>query len=220
MAGSVNFLLSGIDSIAVSQRALACGVDALGVEVSPSSPRCVDLAARTELLHALPDHVEKVAVVRNPGFGDLEGVSGPEFDSVLVYFPNETPFFEVAMWTDVVAPEKLLLAPQVLPRGTMDAAFFPLADRLVFDGSGKPAEGDQPMESGWAEFARLQMAYRKVSWVLDGRLFVDDPQPALEKSQTQRVLISANLIETSPGVIDGEKLSALMAGAEAAETVG
>ncbi len=214
MVGQVKFCVSGVRSAEAALAAVSAGADAIAVEVSSTSPRCVSEAERLTWWDALPAGVTRVAVVRNPGFGDLEAVPLDAFDQVMIRFPNETPFFEVALWTDTVPPEKLWFAPEVLPGGILDLAFLPLADRLVLDRY-RPNSMDLMAKTGdWAEFARLQAMHAKCEWVLAGGLTPENIGEAISRAQARSILLAGAVIESEPGVIDATKLQTLIAAAE------
>ncbi len=214
MIGSIKFCVAGVRTPEVALAAAAAGADAIAVEVSPTSPRCVEATDRAAWWGQLPEGLTKVALVRNPGFGDLEAVAGDEFDQVMIYFPNETPFFEVALWTDTVSPERLWFAPQVLPGGILDLAFLPLADRMVLDRY-RPNSMDLEAKTGdWGEFARLQAMHAKCEWVLAGGLGTETIADAITAAQARSVLLSGAAIESAPGEIDLAKMQALLNAAE------
>lgn len=214
MVGQIKFCVAGVRTLEVALAAAAAGADAIAVEVSATSPRCVTEAERAAWWGELPPELTKVALVRNPGFGDLEAVAGPDFDQVMIYFPNETPFFEVALWTDVVAPEKLWFAPQVLPGGMLDLAFLPLADRLVLDRYRPNSMALEAKIGDWDEFARLQAMHAKCEWVLAGGLTPENIAEAVTTAQARSVMVAGAAIESAPGEIDLAKLQALLNVAE------
>lgn len=215
MVGQIKFCVAGVRSPEVVAAAAAAGADAIAVEVSAHSSRRVDAEDRANLWAGWPDGVKKIAVVRNPGFGDLDAVAGDEFDQVLVHFPNETPFFEVAMWTDIIVPERLLLAPHVLPGGSLDLAFLPLADHIVLERY-RPNSMQLDAKTGdWAEFARLQAMHAKCEWILAGGLQPENLSEAIASAQARSVLIGGTSIEQAPGEIDLSKLLGFMSTAAA-----
>ncbi|WP_221030887.1 hypothetical protein [Actomonas aquatica] len=214
MVGQLKFCVAGVRSLEVAKAVAAAGADAVAVEVSPTSPRCVAAEDRAAWWGQLPGDVTKVALVRNPGFGDLEAVAGDEFDQVIIYFPNETPFFEVALWTDTVAPEKLWFAPQVLPGGILDLAFLPLADRMILDRYRPNSMALEAKIGDWNEFARLQAMHAKCEWVLAGGLTPENIAEAVSTAQARSLLLQGAAIEAAPGEIDIAKLQALLNAAE------
>ncbi len=214
MIGQIKFCVAGVRSPEVALAAAAAGADSIAVEVSPTSPRCVDATTRAAWWDRLPAGLTKVALVRDPGFGDLEAVAGAEFDQVMIYFPNETPFFEVALWTDTVPPERLWFAPQVLPGGILDLAFLPLADRLILDGYRPNCMKLESKTGDWNEFARLQAMHAKCEWVLAGGLTPANISEAIMAAQARSILLRGAAIESAPGEIDLAKMQALLNAAE------
>jgi phosphoribosylanthranilate isomerase len=215
MVGQIKFCVAGVRSASAAQLAAEAGADAIAVEVSSSSPRCVESGDRAAWWSEIPAGLTKVAIVRNPGFGDLEAVAGDEFDQVMIYFANETPFFEVALWTDTISPDRLWFAPQVLPGSMLDLAFLPLADRLVLD-KYRPNSMDLEAKTGdWTEFSRLQAMHKKCEWVLAGGLTPGNMGEAVKAAEATSVLLYGSAIESEVGVIEPEKLKLLMSSVEA-----
>jgi phosphoribosylanthranilate isomerase len=214
MVGQTQFCISGVMSAESARIAVDAGADYVGFEVSRTSPRYVCAETRSAWWSELPDGAARIAVVRNPGFGDLEAVAGPEFDGVMVYFPNETAFFEVAMWTDIIPPEKLWLVPEVLPGGLLDLSFLPLADHMVLNRYRPSSFAMEAKTGDWAEFARLRSMHQKVKWVLSGGLTPDNLGAALATTEARWVLFNGPSIESELGCLDAEKLGMLTVAAK------
>ncbi len=206
MVNGIYVKVCGLTSVADAAAASDCGADYLGFILYPKSPRYVGLEAFKAMLPSLPA-LKKVAVVVYTSPDDLERVKDVGFDYVQLHFPNETPFFEAAMWTDIIPPERLWLAPRVPPGKDLDLAFVPLADTFLLD-SYHPAKMGGSGETGdWSTFARLRDKFRRVSWVLAGGLNPGNIVAAVAASGAHTVDVNSG-VEASPGVKDHAKLGA------------
>ncbi|MGC4073451.1 MAG: hypothetical protein QM760_13225 [Nibricoccus sp.] len=123
MINGIRIKVCGITSLVDAEAAAAAGADYLGFIFYPKSPRYVPMEKFQEMRPSLPAGPKKVAVVVYTDMGDLEKYKDAGFDYVQLHFPNDTPFFEVAMWTEIISPHQLWLAPRVPPGKEMDPAF-------------------------------------------------------------------------------------------------
>jgi phosphoribosylanthranilate isomerase len=205
MVNGLHVKVCGLTSVADAAVASDCGADYLGFILYPKSPRYVSLEAFKAMLPALPG-LKKVAVVVYSSPDDLECVKDEGFDYVQLHFPNETPFFEAAMWTDIIPPERLWLAPRVPPGKDLDLAFVPLADTFLLDSYHPTKMGGSGEIGDWSAFARLRDKFRKVSWVLAGGLNPENIAAAVAASGARTVDVNSG-VEASPGVKDHAKLA-------------
>ena len=209
MINGVHLKICGLTSAADAHAAASIGADYLGFVLHPASPRHITIeqfhALRAEL-PALP----KVGVLVYSDTDALARVHDAGFDFIQLHFPNETPFFEAAMWTDIVAPSKLWLAPRVPPGRELDPCFVPLADTFLLDAYDPNQHGGTGKTGDWAAFAWLQGKFKKVRWVLAGGLNPANVRDALAKSQAKFVDVNSG-VEASPGFKDHAKLAALAA---------
>lgn len=208
MINEVRVKVCGLTSLVDAEAAAAAGADYLGFILYPKSPRYLPLASFQALLPQLPDR-KKVAVVVYTDMADLEQYKDAGFDYVQLHFPNDTPFFEVALWTEIISPDKLWLAPRVPTGKEMDPAFFPLADHVMMDSYQEGSFGGTGITGNWAEFARLRERFAKVTWVLAGGLNPENIGDAVRVSGAKIIDVNSG-IEASPGVKDHTKLKAFM----------
>jgi phosphoribosylanthranilate isomerase len=68
----VRIKICGITNPADAEEAAAVGVDAIGLNFYPQSPRCVTVATAREILKVLPPFVEPVALFVNQPLEDVE----------------------------------------------------------------------------------------------------------------------------------------------------
>ncbi len=206
MVNGIRVKVCGITSLVDAEAAHAAGADYLGFILHPLSPRHITLDAFKALLPGLPA-LKKVAVIVYSSPDDLERVKDVGFDYVQVHFPNETAFFEVAMWTDIITPDRLWLAPRIRPGKELDVAFVPLADTFVLDAYHPTKMGGSGEVGDWAAHAWLTEKFIKVTWVLAGGLNAENIVAAIAASKAKLVDVNSG-VEASPGIKDHAKLKA------------
>lgn len=209
MINGIRVKVCGLTSLADAEAAAAAGADFLGFIFYHKSPRYVSLEAFAAMRAQLPTGPKKVAVVVYTDMADLQKYHDVGFDHVQLHFPNDTPFFEVALWTEIISPHHLWLAPRVPPGKEMDPAFFPLADHVLVDTYHDGGHGGSGKTGNWVEFARLRERFTKVNWVLAGGLTPENVAEALKVSGTNFVDVNSG-VEASPGVKDHGKIRAFM----------
>lgn len=207
MTNGIRIKICGLTSQVDAEAAATAGADYLGFILYPKSPRYISPEAFTALLPNLPA-VKKVGVVVYSSPDDLARVKDAGFDYVQVHFPNETAFFEAAMWTDIIAPDRLWLAPRVPVGKELDLAFVPLADTFLIDTYHPTKVGGSGETGDWPAFAKLRDKFRKVSWVLAGGLNPENILAAATTSKAFTLDVNSG-VESSPGVKDPAKLKAL-----------
>lgn len=209
MINGVQLKICGLTNAADAQAAAGIGADYLGFVLHPESPRHVTLEQFAALRPELPA-LPKVGVLVYSDMAALERVRDAGFDFIQLHFPNETPFFEAALWTDIVPPSKLWLAPRVPPGRELDHCFVPLADTFLLDAYSPTQHGGTGKTGDWTAFAWLQGKFKKVRWVLAGGLNADNVREALAQSQATFIDVNSG-VESAPGVKDRNKLAALAA---------
>lgn len=209
MIAGTQLKVCGITSAADAHAAAGIGADYLGFVLHPASPRYVTFEKFAQLQPELPA-LPKVGVLVYSDMEALKRAHDAGFDCIQLHFPNETPFFEAALWTDIVAPAKLWLAPRVPPGKELDPCFVPLADTFLLDAYDPTQHGGTGKTGDWAAFAWLQSKFKKVRWVLAGGLNPANIREALTQSHARFVDVNSG-VEASPGVKAPAKLAALAA---------
>ena len=214
MVKDVNVKVCGITNQADAEAAVSLGADYLGFILHPKSPRHIPLEKYHALLPGLPP-VKKVGVVVYTSMDDLGALKDVGFDYLQIHFPNDTPFFEVALWTEVLPPHMMWLAPRVPPGREVDLAFLPLADFFLMDTFDPHQAGGTGKTGDWVNFKRLTGLYQKIRWVLAGGLNPDNIADALGQSGARMVDVNSG-IESAPGVKDHDRMKAFFANLSAA----
>lgn len=207
MINGVTLKICGITRVEDAAAAVDVGADFLGFILHPASPRYVSPEKYSTLAPQLPT-VKKVGVVVTPTLDELARVLAMGFDFVQMHFPNETPFFEAARWSDVVPPDRLWLAPRIPPERELDPVFLPFADTFLVDTFHPDKFGGTGRTGDWAKFKSQQAAYPRKTWVLSGGLNPENIAAALAASEAKFVDVNSG-VELAPGVKDHAKLRAL-----------
>lgn len=215
MINGISVKVCGLKSLADAEAAHACGADYLGFIQYPQSPRYLPLDEYKKLLPSLPP-LKKVGVVVYNSMDELAAYKDAGFDYIQLHFPNETPFFEAALWLDMIPPSMFWMAPRVPPGKELDLAFLPLADTFVLDSYHPTQMGGTGTVGDWNHFSILRFKYQKINWILAGGLNPENIGLALKESQAKFVDVNSG-IEASPGVKDHAKLKAFC---EAVATAG
>ncbi len=215
MVKGVSVKVCGITSLNDAEAAHSLGADYLGFIQYPKSPRYLPLEKYRELLPSLPP-VKKVGVVVYSSMDELASYKDSGFDYLQIHFPNDTPFFEVALWTELLPPHMMWLAPRIPPGRELDLAFLPLADFFLMDTFDPHHVGGSGKTGDWVNFKRLMILYQKIGWILAGGLTPDNIAEAVQTSGTKRVDVNSG-IESAPGVKDHARMKAFFDNLAAAQ---
>ena len=216
MINDVILKVCGITRVEDAVAAADIGADYLGFILHPASSRYVSPEKYASMAPQLPA-VKKVGVVVTPTAEELARVVALGFDFIQLHFPNETSFFEVATWSDVVPPARLWMAPRVPPGKELDHAFLPFADTFLVDTFHPDKFGGTGQTGDWAKFKSLQAAYPRKTWVLSGGLNPENIAAAIVASDATHVDVNSG-VESAPGVKDHAKLVALRSALAKSET--
>ncbi|QYM77634.1 phosphoribosylanthranilate isomerase [Horticoccus luteus] len=204
MIAGVRVKVCGLTSLVDAEDADACGVDYLGFNLYPKSPRFVTLAQYAAMRARLPDR-RKVAVCVEPSAAELVTMTAAGFDYFQIHFRHDVPVETVAAWAKLVGPERLWLAPKLPPQFDVPAALLPFAKGWLLDTFQVDGFGGSGRTSDWAKFGRHQAAYPEKFWMLSGGLSPENIGAALRATQASFVDVNSG-IESAPGVKDLEKL--------------
>ncbi len=204
MIDGIRIKLCGLSSLVDAEFADRCGIDYLGFNLYPKSPRFVSLAQYRAMAPRLPDR-RRVAVTVEPAPDELAGMVDAGFDFFQVHFRPETSVGTLAAWSERVGPDRLWLAPR-LPAGRDPAEdWLPLAKYFLLDTPHAGLFGGTGQTGDWARFARTQAAHPDRTWILAGGLRPENIGDALQASNARFVDVNSG-VELAPGVKDEEKL--------------
>lgn len=204
MIDGVRIKVCGLTSLVDAEFADRCGVDYLGFNLYPKSPRYIGLKKFQAMTDHLPDR-KTVAVAVEPTVTELQEMLAAGFDFVQIHFRADTPLATVAGWSAAVGQERLWLAPKLPPDMDVLPEWLPLAKYFLWDTFDKTAFGGTGKTGDWAKYARHRAAYPQTTWVLAGGLNPENIGDALRQSGATFVDVNSG-IETAPGVKDEAKL--------------
>lgn len=189
---------------------LACelGADAIGLVMTPSSPRCVPLDRARAIRHALPSFVSAVVLTHDLPAGRVaEIVDSVRPDLIQFHGSEDAAFCEsfgvrytkaVGMAGDVDVSELV--------------AAHPRARGFVLDGHPPGAQGGQGRTFDWSRIPRD--LGRPV--ILAGGLKAENVADAIRAVRPWSVDLASG-VESSPGIKDATKLRAFFAAVHAAD---
>ncbi len=205
MINGTRLKVCGLTSLVDAEAADQCGADYLGFILHPKSPRYVPLDAFKAMAPRLPDTRKKVAVVVEPALEELPELIAAGFDVVQLHFSADTPFFQVALWSDAIPAKNLWFAPRASASGELDPAFFPLTETILFDSYSPDQYGGTGQPANWAQFVELRDKYTRPQWILAGGLNPDNIGDAIRTTGANFVDVNSG-IEAAPGIKDHAKL--------------
>lgn len=189
---------------------LACelGADAIGLVMTPSSPRCVPLDRARAIRHALPPFVSAVVLTHDlPAHHVGAILDGVRPDLIQFHGSEDAAFCEsfgvrytkaIGMAGDVDAREF--------------AAAHPRARGFVLDGHAPGAQGGQGRTFDWSRIPRDLGR----SIILAGGLNAGNVADAIRAVRPWSVDLASG-VESAPGIKDSAKLRAFFAAVQAAD---
>lgn len=201
--------ICGIKDAATLAIAAANGADYVGFNFYPPSPRSLDLFAAAELARAVPDHVQRVAVLVDPDDRALDGLLAHVPVDILQLHGGETPerVREVAEHTGC----RVMKVIRVLDREDLAMAddYRQAADLLMLDAKPRPG-ALLPGGNGQAFDWRILDGYRpSLPWALAGGLNADNIGAAVHDAAPDIVDVCSG-VERAPGVKDEARLRAFL----------
>lgn len=189
---------------------LACelGADAIGLVMTPSSPRCVPLDRARAIRHALPSFVSAVVLTHDlPAHRVAEIVDSVRPDLIQFHGSEDAAFCESfgVRYTRAVG-----MAGEVDVREIV--ASHPRARGFVLDGHPPGAQGGQGRTFDWSRIPRD--LGRPV--ILAGGLKPENVAEAIRAVRPWTVDLASG-VESSPGIKDAAKMRAFFAAVHAAD---
>lgn len=208
MIDGIQIKVCGLTSLVDADLADACGVDYLGFNLYPKSPRFVSLAQFRSMEKRIPGRY-KVAVAVEPAPGELGAMRDAGFDRFQVHFRHDAPAGAIEAWSREVGPERLWLAPKLPPGSDVPAAWTGLARTIMLDTFDESLFGGTGRAGDWPKFRRHREAHPGTTWILSGGLNPENVASALAESGARFVDVNSG-IESAPGVKDRERLKAFV----------
>jgi phosphoribosylanthranilate isomerase len=208
MIDGIQIKVCGLTSLVDADFADACGVDYLGFNFYPKSPRYVSLAQFRSMAKRVPER-HKVAVTVEPAAGELPAMRDAGFDFFQVHFRHDIAPGAIEGWSREVGPKGLWLAPKLPPGADVPQAWVGLAKTIMLDTFDETLFGGTGRAGDWPKFRRHRDSYPGTTWILSGGLNPENVGCALAESGARFVDVNSG-IESAPGVKDREKLKAFV----------
>ena len=216
MIGGIKVKVCGLTSAGDAMAAVATGADHLGFNFYPKSPRGISVEHYLGLAPGLP-RTKKVAVCVEPTPVELARFLDAGFDFVQVHFNAAEPPSHLAAWSRAVGAKRLWLAPKLPPGTGLKAEWLRLADTILLDAFDAGKFGGTGRTGDWEMFRQLQAAHPDRAWILAGGLNPENVAAAVAATGARWIDVNSG-VESSPGVKDHAKLSALKAALDRART--
>ncbi|QSR83824.1 phosphoribosylanthranilate isomerase [Methylacidimicrobium sp. B4] len=192
----VRVKICGITSLEDARMAIDAGADALGFVLYPGSPRYVTPADAAEILEALPPFVERVAVLVNPGAGEIKRI-----ESAAGFSSWQLHGAESAEFCASLRPRRIIKA--LRPPWPSSAEFhFPSA-ALLLD-SPSSAWGGTGRTLDWSLARRFAERVRQPV-ILSGGLTPENVPEAIERTHPFGVDVASG-VELAPGKKDPKRV--------------
>jgi phosphoribosylanthranilate isomerase len=208
MIDGIQIKVCGLTSLVDADLADACGVDYLGFNLYPKSPRYVSLAQFRSMAKRVPER-HKVAVAVEPAPGELPAMRDAGLELFQVHFRHDVPVGLIEGWSREVGPGALWLAPKLPAGAEVPRAWLGLAGTILLDTFDESLFGGTGRVGDWPKFRRHRDAHPETTWVLSGGLSPENVGGALAESGARFVDVNSG-IESAPGVKDREKMKAFV----------
>lgn len=208
MINGIRVKICGLTTLVDAEFADQCGMDYLGFNLYPKSPRHITLQTYLAMGKNLPER-RKVAVTVEPSAEELRAMQDAGFDFFQIHFRHDLPRDQIAAWSAAVGADKLWLAPKLPPSMDVGTELLPLARFYLWDTFHAEGFGGSGKTGDWGKFARHQSAHPEKTWVLAGGLSPENIVTALQVSGARFVDVNSG-VESAPGVKDHAKLARLV----------
>ena len=204
MSARVRVKICGLTNDADARAAVALGADALGFNLYPGSPRCVDLDREAAWIVKLPPFVTRVAVLVNVPLSEAQRVAGdPAID--LVQFHGDEDEGYCAEFARLGRP--FLKALRVRDAGSLEKADRFSTPHVLLDAHADSAYGGTGLRLDTALAADAVRRFPELQIVLAGGLRPENVGEAVRVVRPYAVDVASG-VESAPGRKDGGKMAA------------
>lgn len=205
MIAGLRCKVCGLRTLIDAEHADQAGIDYLGFNLHPASPRFLPLEQFNAMRPLLPER-KLVAVAVEPTLSALTAMQAADFDCFQIHFRADLPVATVAAWSETVGRDRLWLAPKLPPGVDVLPDWLELADTFLLDTFHADKFGGTGKTGDWEKFRRHQQAHPQKRWILAGGLNPDNVVAAVAATGTKYLDLNSG-VETSPGVKDPQKLA-------------
>ncbi len=213
MSARVRIKICGVTNEADARAAIALGADALGFNLFPGSPRCVDLDGAAAWIAALPPYVTRVAVLVNVPVAEAERVAAhPAIDLVQLHGDEDAAY--CAEFARSGRP--FVKALRVRDAASLEGAERFVTRHLLLDAHAESGYGGTGLRLDPALAAEAVRRFPTHHIVLAGGLRPENVAAAVRAVRPYAVDVASG-VERAPGAKDGEKMAAFLAAVRSAE---
>lgn len=187
----------GITDAGDAAMAHRLGVEWLGFNFYPESPRYVGWKAARAIRSDLPD-AKAVYVQVRPSLEELREAVAEGFDRYQLHFSSTEDPAVVESWAHVVTPERLWLVPRLRPEDEFPAYLLELAGGFMIDTYRPGHFGGTGQTGDWPGFRDLAERHPERDWILAGGLGPDNIHEALAQTGARIVDVNSG-VEIRPG---------------------
>lgn len=204
--------ICGLTNEADARAAVSYGADALGFNLFPGSPRCVDLDREAAWISVLPPFVTRVAVLVNVPPAEARRVAEhPAID--LVQFHGDEDEAYCAEFAGLGRP--FVKALRVLDAASVERADRFSTPHVLLDAHATYAYGGTGLRLDPGLAAEVVRRFPALQIVLAGGLRPENVADAVRAVRPYAVDVASG-VESTPGRKDQEKMGAFLAAVERA----
>ncbi|MSQ47429.1 MAG: phosphoribosylanthranilate isomerase [Deltaproteobacteria bacterium] len=205
---SVRVKICGVTSVADALHAVECGVDLIGLNFYPRSPRCVTLPIAQSIRAAIPTHIQCVGVFVNAAREHIATLVEQVPLNVIQFHGDET-VTEIHGW-----PCPIIKAMRIPADGTIPMLDNVPSTYLLLDTHRPGRYGGTGEVFAWDAAAALPQAVRQ-RLLLAGGLTPDNVAAAVRTVRPWAVDVASG-VESTPGQKNPEKVRAFITNAKTA----
>lgn len=217
MIDGIRFKICGLTSLVDAEFADRAGADYLGFILYPKSPRYVTLIQYVAMRERLPVGRKTIAVMVEPTDSELAAAQEAGFDAFQIHFRHDHPLERIQVWSKLLSPKKLWLAPKLPPGIDVAPEWIPLAGTILLDTFHAAGFGGSGLTGDWDKFKRHQATYQRTKWILAGGLSPENIEGALLATDARIVDVNSG-VEAAPGIKDHAKIRSLVVAIHRART--
>lgn len=204
--------ICGVTNDADARAAIALGADALGFNLFPGSPRCVNLDREAAWIAALPPYVTRVAVLVNVPLEEAVRVASHPAIHLVQFHGDESEAYcaEFAR-----CGRSFVKALRIRDAASAEGADRFSTPHLLLDAHAENAYGGTGLKIDPVLAAEIVRRFPSLDFVLAGGLRLENVAEAVRGVRPYAVDVASG-VESVPGRKDREKMAAFVAGVRTA----
>jgi phosphoribosylanthranilate isomerase len=213
MSSRTRIKICGVTNEAAAREAIALGADALGFNLFPGSPRCVDLEQEASWITELPPYVARVAVLVNVPLEEAVRVAAHPAIHLVQFHGDEDEAYCAAFARSGQSFVKALRIRDVASADRADRFSTP---HVLIDAHADNAYGGTGLKLDPGVAAEIVKRFPGLQIVLAGGLKPENVAEAVRVVRPYAVDVASG-VESAPGRKDRGKMAAFVAEVRGAE---